>query len=168
MNKLILVLSLLLALSFQAAVADTHILSGSTSSAIVIDQYNASSDYDTTLGLGVGYDYAMANGFQLGGTLSASLFDGGSIVGISAGPGYNFSSDIANSFFLAFNIGHRRLHIDSSITTDETFLSLRGAKRFKLTENVSFVPGVRAEKIIDDNAPDPSFIVDLFNFSILF
>lgn len=151
------------------AQANTHILTGSTSSSFLFDKSSSwSDDYDATFSLGVGYDYALTNGFQLGGQVGVNIFSGGSVMTLAIGPGYNFNTDIANSFFVSAKVGYSRVHIDAAMTDDDTFFLLKAGKRFKILENVSYVPGLQIQKVVGDNAPDPSFTIELFNFSILF
>lgn len=167
----ILTLSLLISsfTALAAAHADTHIVSGSASSSLLFSKSSAwSNDYEASFSIGTGYDYALTNGFQVGGLAGLQIFSGGTYMTLAVGPGFNFSSDIANSFFTALYFGYTRLHVNNSVSDDGTFLLLKAGKRFKLFENVSYVPGLSISKTLGANEPDPSFSLDIFNFSILF
>lgn len=169
----IFALSLLIsALTFSVSKAHAeaaHILSGSTSSSLIASQSSPwSDDYEFTFGLGVGYDYAFDNGFQLGGIFGAQLFSGGSTFTVAAGPGYNFNKDIKNSFFVAFNFGVVTEHTDALSSETDTFITLGVGKRFSILENISYVPGLKIEKELKSNSNDPSFILEVVRFSILF
>lgn len=171
MKNFILMLSFISVLGVTEAVkADTHIVSGSATSSVLLSESSSSwsDSYEATFGLGVGYDYAFTNGFQLGGETSVGIYDGGSLISLAVGPGYNFNSDIANSFFVKINLGYTKMHIDSFIDSDNTFLTLQVAKRFKLNESISFVPGIQVLKVLETDSPKPSISIDLFNFSLLF
>lgn len=160
----------LLSLCSTAFAKDSaHILSGQTSSRVSASKPVYDDRYDTDFGLGIGYDRAFSGGFQFGGTLGAALFSGGSLVTLNVGPGYNFSpEDVENSFYTAFRFGVQTLHINEDATDTDTFLTLEIAKRFKLMENVSYVPGVTVQKYLGSNAADPSFSLELFRLSLVF
>jgi len=146
-----------------------HIITGSTSSSISAAKLDWSDSYDIDFSATLGYDYAFTGGFQLGGTAGVGIFSGGSSVALTVGPGYNFSpEDVENSFFTAIRFGVVNLHIDSETSVTDTFISAEIAKRFKVLENVSYVPGLQVTKEVGSDAADPTFNFDIFRVSLVF
>lgn len=171
MNWLKMSLLSLLMISGAALAKDTaHIISAQSSSSLLFSKTSSySDDYEATFTLGTGYDYAFAGGFQLGATAAAAVYSGGSSFSLAVGPGYNFSSnDIENSFFVAFKGGFVTYHFDAQDSDTTAFLSLDMAKRFKIAENISYVPGLNVTKELGDDARDPSFSFEIVRFSLLF
>lgn len=161
-------LSLVLA-SAAYAKDSAHIITGSTSSSVSASQPEWSDSYDIDFSATLGYDYAFTGGFQLGGTAGVGIFSGGSSGTLTIGPGYNFSpDDIENSFFTTIRFGVSNLHIDSETSVTDTFISAEFAKRFKVIENVSYVPGLLVTKELGPDAADPTFNFDIFRLSLVF
>jgi len=163
------VFSVLILSSSLYAKDSAHIVTGSSQSSSNVSKNTTYDDgYDVDFSLSVGYDYAFTGGLQLGGTFGSSVYSGGSSWLISAGPGYNFSSDIENSFFAALKFGVVTYHIDSSMSDTTTYVSAEIAKRFKLMENVSYVPGIVVSKELGSNSNDPVFSIEYFRLSLVF
>jgi hypothetical protein len=151
------------------AKSEGHIVSASASnsSVIVYDSTNK-GDYKAQFGLTTSYDHAFAHGFQFGGDFQTSFYSGGHSFTLVAGPGYNFTpNDIENSYFASIKFGVTSTKFDSETETNAVAV-LTGAKRFKLMEHVSYVPGVRIQKIFGTDTPDPMFSFDLLKISIIF
>jgi hypothetical protein len=159
---------LLLISSSLYAKSEGHILSGSTMSSLRLSEDSWNHDYEPTLYIGLGYDYAFTSGLQVGGNLSTFLYSGGSYWRLSIGPTYNFNKDeIENSLFAGVKGGvNYSAYNGYSKTT--SFARLEAGKRFKLFENVSYVPQVIVSKDLVENAPKADLSFEFFNFSILF
>ncbi|MBC7539979.1 MAG: hypothetical protein H7281_14245 [Bacteriovorax sp.] len=150
------------------AKSEGHILSASTNSALEFNKGTYSDSYNATFNLDVGYDYAFANGLQLGGNFETIIYSHSSVWKLGAGPAYNFNhKNIENSFFAGLKVGTISTHY-GSYTNISGFISIEGGKRFRLMENVSYVPGVIVEKILGSNTPDASFAFEFFRLSLIF
>lgn len=147
-----------------------HIVTGSSSSSLNIEKTSTFDDsYEANFGLNLGYDYAFAGGLQLGGNLGASIFSAGSVWALSFGPGYNFNTDVENSFFTSLKFGLISIHAtDLNVSDTDTLLMLDFGKRFKLMENVSYVPGVTVTKVLGKYSPDPTITLELFRLALVF
>lgn len=147
-----------------------HIITGSSSSSLSLDRTSSFDDsYEATFGLNLGYDYAFSGGIQLGGNLGASIYSAGSVWALTFGPGYNFNTDVENSFYTAFKFGLISFHAtDLNVSDTDTLLMLDFGKRFKLMENVSYVPGITLTKVLGTNAPDPTITFELFRLALVF
>jgi hypothetical protein len=165
-----LTLTTLLMSAPKAHAEAAHILSASTSSSLLMTKDSSwSDDYNTYFSLDLGYDYAFDSGLQLGGTFGTQIYSGGSVFSIAMGPGYNFNKDIKNSFFVALNLGVITIHHSDYNSSDTSmYATFEAGKRFKILENVSYTPGLRVEKLLKSDSPDPTFSLDIVKFSLLF
>ncbi len=145
-----------------------HIITGSSNSSLSFDK-TSSNAYDATFGLNFGYDRAFTSGLQFGGNFGIAVYSAGSVWSLAFGPGYNFNTDVENSFFSVLKFGFVSYHAtDSDVSDSDTFLVLEIGKRFKLMENVSFVPGIKLSKILGTYSPDPTLSIELFRLSLVF
>ncbi|HAZ11241.1 MAG: hypothetical protein A2X86_08285 [Bdellovibrionales bacterium GWA2_49_15] len=145
-----------------------HIISGSSESSL---SFHQSDDNEPTryFSLGTGYEYAFESGLQLGGSLFTSIWPGGYTESLSFGPGYNFNKeDLQNSFFGTIKYGVVILHNDSYSSQNLRFGTIELAKRFKIFENVSFIPGFEVSKWFSLNDSEPTWKINLLKISIFF
>lgn len=168
--KSLKVMALLGLLAAGSAYANPkHIITGSTSSSLIFAQtYSNSDDYEVTFNATAGYDYVLEKNLMAGAEANLSFFDGGSFVQLAVGPGYNFSNDIANSYYASLKVGFSSLHIDRADTETNAVILAEGGKRFKINESVSYAPSLRISKELGSDSRDPSFSVDILRFALLF
>ena len=160
-----ILVSLIVATSAFAAPSD--IVSGSAGANVVVAQ-NANDDYKAQLNVAFGYDHVFAQGYQVGGLLAGSFNQDDNVFAALVGPGYNFSpEDIGNSFNVDVKVGFIRSSINNREETEFAAV-VQGGKRFKLSESVSYAPGLEVSKIFADDSKDPTFTVNIFKFAFLF
>ena len=99
MKKLILIITLLLSTNALSSTS-SHILSGSSNSALSFVPKVNDTGYQTTFNLGLGYTYSFGNSIEIGGTTNLIIGYSNSL-SLLVGPGYSFGGeDINNSFFV--------------------------------------------------------------------
>nr|BDT28192.1 hypothetical protein BHI3_16580 [Bacteriovorax sp. HI3] len=156
--------SLLVATTAFAAPSD--IVSGSTNSNLFFSK-NSDDKYEASLYLATEYDHAFENGLQVGGLLEGAFTDDDNAFTFLVGPGYNMNAqDLGNSFYGTVKAGFTRVSINGDKNTEFTARAEFG-KRFKLSESVSYAPGVAVTHVFADET-DPTFQVNIFKFSFLF
>jgi hypothetical protein len=166
--KIFLFTLMLLALatnSFARGTAD--IVTGAANANIYMAKDSA-DDYQTRFHVYGSYDRAFATGLQFGGALYADFGSNYSDYSLLVGPGYNFQhNDLENSFFVLARGG---IVISKFLghTSTNGAIHFEGAKRFKILDNVSYVPGIEISKTLGSNTADPTFAFNIFKFSIFF
>ncbi|MFA6236869.1 MAG: hypothetical protein WC635_06030 [Bacteriovorax sp.] len=159
-------LCVLLVSSSANAMSEGHIITAGSSSALVFAK-GWDNSYDAYFNLDTGYDYAFTNGYQAGASLNASIASGRSSWSLGFGPTYNFShNDIENSYYVGATAGLNYYNFGSNSDTDG-FVSVKGGKRFKLMDHVSYTPKLEVHQALVSGA-DPIITLLLFNLSVLF
>lgn len=149
--------------------SEGHIVSASSRSALDFNESYDNDGYDAVFSASLAYDYALPNGLQFGGGLGTVIDSGTSSWILGFGPGYNFSKDnIENSVFVAAKVGVVSTHYNENDTDTNAFISAEVGKRFKVLDNVSYVPGFYIQKVLGDNTPDPSFSFEILRLSLIF
>jgi len=168
MNYLKLSFLFLILLSASVfAKSEGHIISASStksSLSIFKDGFGeVRGSFDAT----AAYDYSFAQGLMLGADFGTSIYSNSSFWSLAVGPGYNFNKqDIENSYYVTAKGGAASSHYGSYSTT-YALLTLKGGKRFKLMEHVSYVPGVSISKAFLTGS-DPTLTFEIFRISIIF
>jgi hypothetical protein len=128
------------------------------------DGYNeVKSSFDAT----AAYDYSFAQGLMLGADFGTSIYSNSSFWSLAIGPGYNFNKqDIENSYFATAKIGAASSHYGSYSST-HALMTLKGGKRFKLMEHVSYVPGLSISKVFEIGS-DPTLTFEILRIAIIF
>lgn len=149
-----------------AFAAPSDIVSGSTNANLLFSK-NSNDKYEASFNLSTEYDHAFDNGLQVGGLLAGEFTDDTNAFTALIGPGFNLNAqDLANSFYGTVKVGFSRISVNSERNTEFTARAEAG-KRFKLSESVSYAPGVAVTHVFVDNA-DPIFELNIFKFSFLF
>lgn len=162
-------LSLVLMSSSAFARSEGHIVSASSRSSLNFTKGAYSDSYKADFSVVLGYDYALSNGLQFGGSFGSSIASGSSVFALGFGPGYNFSkNNIENSVFVDAKVGVVSAHYDGDGTDTNAFVSAEVGKRFKVLDNVSYVPGFYIEKILGTNTPAASFSFEILRLSLVF
>lgn len=151
----------------NAFAAPSDIVSGSTGANIVMAK-DSNDDYKPTFNVAFEMDHVFDGGLQVGGLLGGSFNDDDNVFSFLVGPGYNLNAqDIANSFYATAKIGFVRADVSGDANTEFAAL-VEGGKRFKLSESVSYSPGLVVTKVFADENDDAVFTVNIFKFSFLF
>jgi hypothetical protein len=149
------------------AKSEGHIITASStksSLSIFKDSYDeVQGSFDAT----AAYDYSFAQGLMLGADFGTSIYSNSSFWSLAVGPGYNFNKqDIENSYYATAKVGAASSHYGSYSTT-YALVTLKGGKRFKLMEHVSYVPGVSISKVFVTGS-DPTLTFEIFRIAIIF
>ncbi|GEM_PF-1199211 len=165
MKKLILT-SLILLTTSSVFAATSHIVTGSSSSSLQFSN-SGNKNYEATLNVGLGYDYSFKNGLEFGGELSTIIGDF-NLLTILLGPTFTFGSENINSSYLvSAKLGVATWGYTGFTDYTDTLMSVNFSKRFSLSEQISYVPGLRVDYIFNTDS-DPVFTFEIFKFSLFF
>lgn len=143
-----------------------HLISGSANSNLSFRESNNS--YEGIFNLNFGYDYAFDSGIQIGGVAGTAFSSGYRSYFLLLGPTYNFNKEeIENSFFVGLKAGLRSYHFTNYSNT-YALINADAGKRFRLTDSISYVPGVEISKNLDDSSENPTLTFQILRFTLVF
>lgn len=160
----------------------SHMLSGESYSSLEIADSRSGTGVDTSFSIGLGYDYYLGYGFQIGTDLGIAITNDTDVYSLLPGVTYNIFSDdkksLASAFFFKINAGvvvvdyERIVYLASSGYStgreSEFVYTVELGKRFAIANNVSWVPSIKMFHVPDAADSDPSFDINFLRLSVLF